>query len=288
MTAALKTRKPLSSYHPALYELSLLRQRLPVWLRWYATTKKFATTRSPHHLPVRITKHQSLLIRKLGTTDMKLQYNKIKNLKLATAAIDGVILQPGETFSVWRLVGEPTAQKGYVEGLLLAHGEAKVGIGGGLCQLANLLYWMALHSPLVVTQRYRHSFDAFPDSGRTLPFGSGATLFYNYIDLQLFNPTDQPIQIRTWVTDDHLKGAMLTTKPWQETYSVLERDHQFLTDGTKFYRANKLIREVRSRETGQFLREEPVCENFCEMKYTPPADIPLVHIDPKDVRLRST
>ena len=288
MTLLSKTRKPLSSYHPALYKLSLFRQRLPVWLRWYTTTKKFAHTKSATHLPIRITKHQSLLIRKLGTTDLQLQYNKIQNLKLATAAIDGVVIQPGETFSVWRLVGEPTAKKGYVEGLLLSHGEASVGIGGGLCQLANLLYWMALHSPLTVTQRYRHSFDAFPDSGRTLPFGSGATLFYNYIDLQLYNPTNQPIQIRTWVTDEHLKGMIQTTDPLKESYSIVERDHQFLTDGNKFYRANKLFCVISDRTTGTFLREEVVCENFCEMKYVPPEGTMIYPIDPKEVTLRSS
>ncbi|MFJ8513275.1 VanW family protein [Lysinibacillus xylanilyticus] len=51
--------------------------------------------------------------------------------------------------------------------------KVKTGVGGGICQLANLLYWMALHTPLIVTERHHHSFDPFPDSGRTLPFGSG-------------------------------------------------------------------------------------------------------------------
>ena len=50
-------------------------------------------------------------------------------------------------------------------------GEVKTSIGGGICQLANLLYWMALHTPLEVIERHHHSFDPFPDSGRTLPFG---------------------------------------------------------------------------------------------------------------------
>lgn len=276
MFSLVANRKPLSSYHPALYTLSLWRQRLPVWLSWQFTQKRFATKRSSHELPARIAKHQSLLIRKLGTTDLQLQYNKIRNLKLATSAIDGVVIHPGETFSVWRLVGEPTAKKGYVEGLLLAHGEAKTGIGGGLCQLANLLYWLALHSPLTVTERYRHSFDAFPDSGRTLPFGSGATLFYNYVDLQFHNPTPHPIQIRVWVTEEHLKGELRTDEAPTESYSVIERDHQFLSDGKNFYRANRLVRTISNRLTGQVLREEPVCENFCEMKYTPSEDV-IVH-----------
>jgi vancomycin resistance protein VanW len=42
---------------------------------------------------------------------------------------------------------------------------------------------MAIHSPLVVVERSNHSFDPFPDDGRGLPFGSGAEIFYNYIDL---------------------------------------------------------------------------------------------------------
>ena len=39
---------------------------------------------------------------------------------------------------------------------------------------------MTLHTPLQVTERYRHSYDVFPDADRKLPFGSGATCAYNY------------------------------------------------------------------------------------------------------------
>ena len=50
-------------------------------------------------------------------------------------------------------------------------------MGGGLCQLANLLYWMALHTPLAVVERHHHSFDPFPDENRTLPSGRAAVSF---------------------------------------------------------------------------------------------------------------
>lgn len=270
--ASLPTRRTLSSFHPWLYQAALWRQRGFRSLKEKFSDKRFATHRVGASLPFRITKHQSLLIRKLGDSDMTLQYNKVKNLKLASKEIDGVMIRPGETFSVWKLVGHPTKKKGYVDGLLLSHGEAKVGIGGGLCQIANLIYWMALHSPLVVTERYRHSFDAFPDSGRTIPFGTGATLFYNHIDLQLYNPTNQTIQLRIWVTDEHLKGELRSEEAVEHSHSVIERDHKFLTDGRKYFRANKIFREVRERETGKVLNEELVCDNFCEMKYQPPIE----------------
>ena len=45
--------------------------------------------------------------------------------------------------------------------MVLHYGSFQTGIGGGLCQLSNLIYWMTLHTPLTVTERYRHSFDVF-------------------------------------------------------------------------------------------------------------------------------
>lgn len=45
----------------------------------------------------------------------------------------------------------------------LSRGEVVRGVGGGLCQLANLLYWMSLHTPLEIAERHQHSFDPFPD-----------------------------------------------------------------------------------------------------------------------------
>ena len=94
------------------------------------------------------------------------------------------------------MVGNPSKRKGYLKCLVLNNGKIGYDYGGGLCQLGNLLYWMVLHSPLVVTERWRHSFDVFPDVNRKLPFGSGATLSYNYIDLQFKNPTKHNYQIK--------------------------------------------------------------------------------------------
>ena len=97
--------------------------------------------------------HKSILLRKLKDVDMHLQYNKITNLKLAVAKLDGVVIKPGETFSVWHLVGRPCKWKGYKEGMMIHNGKVGSGIGGGLCQLGNLLYWMALHTDLTIKER---------------------------------------------------------------------------------------------------------------------------------------
>ena len=192
----MKQRKLLSQRHPFLYFLSVNARRSKRILEWTFGNKTFAKVlRENNVLEHRVKKHQSLLIRKLGDSDMQLQYNKITNLKLAAKEISGIFIKPGETFSFCKLVGLPTEKKGYLMGMELSFGKARPGIGGGICQIANLLNWLVLHSPLTIVEKSQHSFDPFPDEGRVLPFGSGAAIFYNYIDYQFTNNTDKTFQI---------------------------------------------------------------------------------------------
>ena len=154
----------------------------------------FAKYRSNERLGYSIKRHQSLLKRKLGASNPILQENKAVNLTISSSQINGLTIKPGETFSFWKLVGETTLEKGYIEGMQLSQGEVRTGIGGGICQLANLLFWLALHSPLEIIERHHHSFDPFPDDRRVLPFGSGASVFYNYIDLRFKNDTNATVR----------------------------------------------------------------------------------------------
>ncbi|RZL34594.1 MAG: vancomycin resistance protein, partial [Pedobacter sp.] len=177
-------------------------------LEWIFDGKKYAKTRDGDKLEFRIKKHQSVLLKKLGDNNEQLQINKITNLKIASANINGIIIKPGETFSYCKLIGLPTRKKGYLLGMELSFGQAKAGIGGGICQISNLIHWLVIHSPLTVTERYHHSFDPFPDDGRVLPFGSGATVFYNYLDYQFTNNTEHTFQINLWFTDKCLEGGL--------------------------------------------------------------------------------
>ena len=76
-------------------------------------------------LPVRVKQHGSLLLRELGRDEMALQHNKVTNLRLASARVDGVLIRPGETFSFNKVVGNCTRRKGYVDGMRLSNGEAR-------------------------------------------------------------------------------------------------------------------------------------------------------------------
>lgn len=261
----------LSEFHPVFYHIRVLQKRFFRFLLNLKDGKRFATGKAlSTTFPYTCKKHQSLLRRTLGKSDPKLQENKIINLKIAASEIDGIIIRPGEIISFWKLVGKTTIAKGYIEGMQLARGEVKTGIGGGICQLANLLYWMTLHTSLVVTERHHHSFDPFPDSGRTLPFGSGASVFYNYIDLRFYNPTSSSFQIKVWLTDKHLKGAIFSNEEMPYSYHIEERNHQFLKRKGKNYRQNEIWRKTVDKRTGQMMKEELLIQNFSEVKYPIP------------------
>lgn len=239
--------------------------------QWYFSSTRYAKVRSVV-CPYRLISHQSTLLRKLKDVDMYLQHNKVTNLKLAIKPLDGVVIMPGETFSIWKLVGRTTARKGYKEGMMIHNGKVQTGVGGGLCQLGNLLYWMALHTPLTVSERWRHSYDVFPDVNRTIPFACGATLAYNYIDLQLKNETDQCFKINLWMDDEFLHGSISSDTASVYRYEVFERDHHIQHQWWGGYtRHNRIWRKVINTETGEE-REELVSENNAIMMYNPMLD----------------
>ncbi|TGM44851.1 vancomycin resistance protein [Leptospira levettii] len=277
-----KIRNRSSSLYPKKVHRSELRLFLGKiyfqwkrYLRWLCEKNTFATHQihSEHledEFPISVFTHHSPIYRKLKDVPMYLQENKKVNLSIAINKLNGIVLAPGEVFSFWYLVGKPTKQKGYLPGMQLKNGGFVERTGGGLCQMANLIYWMTLHTPLTVKERWRHSFDIFPDSNRTLPFGSGATLSYNYIDLQIQNTTKQPFVLHLWINNDELYGEWKTDLEIPFAYNVYESYHAFHAEPWGGYtRRNTIRRKVVSKETNVLIEDQLVTENIAWMMYEP-------------------
>lgn len=237
---------------------------------WFKNTSRYASVDTKEEVCIHsVKKHKSTLLRPLKDVEMYLQYNKITNLRLAISKIDGVIIKPGQTFSIWKLVGRPSKAKGYLEGLALHNGQISTDVGGGLCQLGNLLYWMALHSDLSITERWRHGYDVFPDVNRKVPFACGATLSYNYIDLQLTNNTDRVFRINLWLDDEFLHGELLSDSSISDTFEVFETDHLIKLQWWGGYtRHNKVWKRKINALNGEQV-DELVTENHAIMMYNP-------------------
>lgn len=235
---------------------------------WTFGEKKWAEERGELPSQHRVFSHKSMILRPLKDVDMYLQENKRVNLQLAIAHLNDILICPGETFSIWKLVGRPSKSKGYLEGLVLQQGKISKGTGGGLCQLGNLLFWIFAHSPLVIKERYRHGFDVFPDVNRKVPFGAGATLSYNHIDLQVKNETDTVFQLRLWLDKTHLHGELICTQPMDATYSIEERNHIIKQQIWGGYSRHNQIVQVKKYPNGQ-TEELLLVENHAIMMYNP-------------------
>ncbi|MCT2537693.1 VanW family protein [Aquibacillus koreensis] len=238
-------------------------------LEWYTDHKRYAKEKREKPLPYPIKQHQTILRRQLKDVDMWYQENKIKNLSIAIKQLHGIAIKPEETFSYWKLIGHPTKRKGYREGMVLHYGSFKAGVGGGLCQLSNLIYWITLHTSLTITERHRHSFDVFPDSKRTQPFGSGATCSYNYLDLQIRNTTSNTYQLCLHLTEDYLIGEWRSNTPEVMTYQIYEKEHRITyEDWGRYVRHNTIYRKVFNGQK-ECIDDQYITENHALMMYDP-------------------
>ena len=238
-------------------------------LLWMSPRVHWAKQRQTERLPYMLISHATPLYRHLRGEDQELQENKVANLRLAVARLDGIVLYPGETFSYWRLIGKPTRRKGYRDGMVLFLGRIGSDVGGGLCQLSNLIFWMTLHTPLTVVERYRHSHDVFPDTNRTQPFGSGATCAYPHRDLMIRNDTEQPFQLCVQVGKQVLKGEWRAPAPPVCRYEIVERNHRMdQASWGGYVRHNELYRRIYDLEGG-LLEEEFLFANDAIMMYSP-------------------
>lgn len=260
-------KKPIDRSRMRLFvgkEYHILKRRYD----WMFSQKKWSKEKGELASQFKVYHHKSMILRPLKDVDMYLQENKKTNLELAIKHLNKIIIRPGETFSIWKLVGRPTKSKGYLEGLVLKQGNIDTGIGGGLCQLGNLLFWIFAHSPLTVKERYRHGFDVFPDVNRKVPFGAGATLAYNHIDLQIKNESDNVFQINLWMDKTHLHGELVSLNKVNETYSVEERNHIIKQQFWGGYSRHNQIVQLKEFENGK-VEEKLLVENHAVMMYNP-------------------
>lgn len=262
----MKKRKLFCELSPACYKISLKKEYLLRDMRDMFSKENIAGEKNTVPFPVIVKSHTSNVLRRLEGVDMQLQRNKAVNLRLAAAQINGIVINPGETFSFWRLVGEPSAKRGYLEGLVINNGKLESGIGGGLCQLANLIHWLVLNSPLTVTELVHHSDALFPDSGRQVPFGTGTSVFYKNVDYRFKNTTDRPVQLLVWLDENELFGELRTPAAFPYIYRITEENQGYVEEDGVFYRVSRVYRITLDRER-RVLRRELVLDNHSKVLY---------------------
>lgn len=131
------------------------------------------------------------------------------NIKLATDAIHGAVIQPGKTLSFNELVGDTAHDSRYQLAPVVYGSDMVYERGGGICQVSTALYNAALKANLVITERHPHSLVV-----DYAPIGLDATLVYGTMDLRITNTSEQPMQIVA-----EAEGQTVTITIWGQALS---------------------------------------------------------------------
>lgn len=158
------------------------------------------------------------------TTTCAGPWGRRQNIKLAAAAINGRIYNPGEEFWYNATVGQRTEARGFQPAAAYSGGKTVTSIGGGICQVSSTLYYATLMADLKIVLRYAHMFDP----GYMPVTGCDATVSWGGPDFAFRNSTDYPIKITTSYNDEtnQLTITLLGTKT-DDHY--VEMTNQFLS-----------------------------------------------------------
>lgn len=260
-------RKLFCDISPTTYKISVKKEIMLRNIKDFFSMEKIAKNKIDSELPNLVKGHSSILVRRLHGVDIKLQEQKVTNIKLACDKINGLVIHPGETFSYWKMVGNPTRENGFVEGLVIGRNGFYAGVGGGLCQMANMVHYLVLNSPLTVTELHHHSDALFPDERRRVPFGTGTSVRYNNVDYRFKNTTDQDVQILVWCEDGNLCGELRSEKAFPYRYKLVEENHHYRKEGKEYFRISEVYRVIIDRETNKEVGKELILDNHSCVMY---------------------
>jgi vancomycin resistance protein YoaR len=125
--------------------------------------------------------------------------DRTHNIRLVSAAIDGVILRPQEVFSFNRIVGPRTKSRGYRDATVIVNSQKSIDVGGGICQVSSTLYNAALLANLEIIERQPHSVPVTYISP-----GRDATVSYDFLDLRFANTCKTSVLVRASVVNNQV------------------------------------------------------------------------------------
>lgn len=266
-----KRRKLFCEISPATYAIALKKQIITRHLKNLLGNEKFAKHLQSEPLPVVVYSSSNNMIKRGPGIDPQLQLNKADNIRLACSRMNGLIINPGETFSFWTLVGKTSIKNGFAPGRVIVNGKLVAGVGGGLCNLANTINLLVMHSPLTITELHHHSDALAPDpNGKRVPYSAGTSVNYNFVDYRFRNDTDQPVQLCAWCDNDDLHTELRTTQEFPTTYRLVEEGHHFhKEENGNYYRISKIYRETIDRTTGEIVSRQLQWDNHSKVMFDP-------------------
>jgi vancomycin resistance protein YoaR len=130
---------------------------------------------------------------------------RIQNIQTAAARFHGVLVAPGETFSMANILGDVSLDNGYAEALIIYGNRTIKGVGGGVCQVSTTLFRTAFFGGYPIVERHQHAYRVtyyeLTRSGNvdTDMAGLDATVYVPVVDFKFTNDTPNWLLMETYV-----------------------------------------------------------------------------------------
>ncbi len=130
---------------------------------------------------------------------------RIQNIVAASEQFHGLLIAPGEIFSMGNALGDVSLENGFAEALIIYGGRTIKGVGGGVCQVSTTLFRTVFYAGFPVVERYSHAYRVSyyekTISGDSDPklAGLDATVYFPLVDFKFTNDTPYWMLMETYV-----------------------------------------------------------------------------------------
>jgi len=155
------------------------------------------------------TKGEDIGIRELLHSETSYFYgsntSRVQNIQAAASKFHGLLVAPGETFSMASAIGDITLDNGFAEASIIIGGQTVKGVGGGVCQVSTTLFRTAFFSGFPIVERHAHAYRVYyyeKVAGNRIDqslAGLDATVFVPIVDLKFTNDTPFWLLMETYV-----------------------------------------------------------------------------------------
>ncbi|MCJ7584752.1 MAG: VanW family protein [Anaerolineales bacterium] len=155
---------------------------------------------------------------------------RIQNIQAASARFHGLLIAPGETFSMAEALGDISLENGFAEALIISNGRTIKGVGGGVCQVSTTLFRTVFFGGYPIVERYPHAYRVgyYEQSAYSYDSnmaGLDATVFVPLVDFKFTNDTPYWLLMETYVN----VGARRLT--WKFYSTKDGRTYEWITTG---------------------------------------------------------
>ncbi len=130
---------------------------------------------------------------------------RVQNIQAAASKFHGLMVAPGETFSMASAIGDITLDNGFAEALIIIGGQTVKGVGGGVCQVSTTLFRAAFFTGFPIVERHAHAYRVYyyeKVAGNQIDTdlaGLDATVFVPIVDLKFVNDSPYWLLMETYV-----------------------------------------------------------------------------------------